>query len=140
YAATAVVPDRRELLLAVRDLADRLPFGLQRRLDLARRRLDDLTARRVVRVPLDRVREHERRLDGWADRLARAGKVRLDRCRERADGTAARLAAVSPLNVLARGYSVTQTEAGAVVRDAARLRPGDRLRTRLHRGRVVARV
>jgi exodeoxyribonuclease VII large subunit len=50
------------------------------------------------------------------------------------------LNAVSPLNILARGYSVTQAEDGSLIRDAAQVRPGDRIRTRLHRGRIVSRV
>jgi exonuclease VII large subunit len=42
--------------------------------------------------------------------------------------------------VLARGYSLTLTEAGQVIRDAVQTFPGDRVRTHLHRGRIVARV
>jgi exodeoxyribonuclease VII large subunit len=140
HAATAVVPDRLEMLAAVRDWHARLTGGLTRRLELARRRLAELAARRVLRLPLDRVRERERRLDEIAGRLHRAGRRRIDRGREKTDAVAARLHGVSPLNVLARGYSVTQNESGGVIRDAAQARPGDRIRTRLHRGRLVSRV
>ncbi len=140
HAATDVVPDRQEILLGLRDLQARLDGGLARRLDAARQRLADLAARPAFRRPLERVREAERRLDDWSERLHRAGRTRLERSRERFEAAAARLEAVSPLNVLARGYSLTQTEAGAVVRDAMQVRPGDRVRTRLHRGRIVAKV
>jgi exodeoxyribonuclease VII large subunit len=140
HAAAAVVPDRRELLAGVRDLEARLHAGVARRLEAARQRVADLTGRRALRLPLDRVRDGERRLDDLAGRLHRAARQRLDRGRQHVEATAARLAGVSPLNVLARGYSLTQTDAGAVVRDAAQVRPGDRVRTRLHRGRIVARV
>jgi exodeoxyribonuclease VII large subunit len=140
YAATAVVPDRQELLAGLHDLEARLHDGMTRRLDLARRRLDDLAGRRAFRLPMERVRDEERRLDDWAERLQRAGRQRFQRSRERLDATAARLESVSPLGVLARGYSLTQTEAGDVLRDAAAVRPGDRVRTRLHRGRIVAKV
>jgi exodeoxyribonuclease VII large subunit len=93
-----------------------------------------------MRLPLERIRDRERRLDEIAARLHRAGRRRIAGCREKADAVAARLAGVSPLNVLARGYSVTQNDTGAVIRDAANVRPGDRVRTRLHRGRIVSRV
>jgi exodeoxyribonuclease VII large subunit len=140
HAAMAVVPDRQEALAGLRDLEVRLHGGLGRRLELLRRQLDDLTSRRAFRLPLERVREQERRLDDWADRLHRAGRQRLERGRERLTAAAGRLEAVSPLNVLARGYSLTQTESGAVLRDAAHVRPGERVRTRLHRGGLLARV
>ena len=54
---------------------------------------------------------------------------------------AARLEALSPLNVLARGYSLTRTDARpALVRSADQVQPGDRLITTVHRGQIVSRV
>lgn len=140
HAAQACVPDRRELLAAVHDVERRLHESLPRRFQLARRRLDDLAGRRAFRLPLERIHDRERRLDEFAERLRKALPRRLERCRERLTRTAAHLEAVSPLSVLGRGFSLTMTEDGEIVRDAAQVRPGDRLRTRLHRGRVVARV
>src|SRR5205823_2615842 len=79
HAATAVVPDRRELLAGLRGLEARLHDGARRTVERAGRRLDDLAARRALRLPLDRVRDWERRLDDWAERLRRAGQGRLRR-------------------------------------------------------------
>jgi exodeoxyribonuclease VII large subunit len=140
HAATDVCPDRQDLLVELRDWQKRLAGGLVRKLEIARRRLTDLANRRVIRLPLDRVRERERRLDELTKRLERSGRRRIQQGREKADAIGARLHAISPLNVLARGYSVTQTEVGALVRDASEVRPGDRIKTRLHRGRLVSRV
>jgi exodeoxyribonuclease VII large subunit len=140
HAAMACVPDRAELLEAVRKQEGRLHDALPRRLILARQRLDSLAERRAFRLPLDRIRDQERRLDDWSERLRRGIRQRLDHCQEKAAAAAGRLESVSPLNVLSRGYSLTQAEDGSVIRDAARVRPGDRVVTRLHRGRIVARV
>jgi exodeoxyribonuclease VII large subunit len=64
----------------------------------------------------------------------------LDR-RHRLAQLAGRLEALSPLAVLARGYSLTLAEDRAtVLRDAAGVRPGDRIVTRLARGVLVSRV
>jgi exodeoxyribonuclease VII large subunit len=52
----------------------------------------------------------------------------------------AKLNALSPLGVLTRGYSITQTEEGTVVRDAATAKPGDKLQIRLERGKLNAEV
>ena len=49
--------------------------------------------------------------------------------------------ALSPLAVLARGYSLTQRLAdGRVIRDAAEFTPGDRIATRFTRGQAISRV
>jgi exodeoxyribonuclease VII large subunit len=42
--------------------------------------------------------------------------------------------------VLNRGYSITYSANGAVLRDASRVTPGERLRTRLARGEVESDV
>lgn len=50
------------------------------------------------------------------------------------------LRALSPLGVLERGYSLTQTEDGKVIRDAGDIKKGDLLKTRLAKGTVLSEV
>ena len=52
----------------------------------------------------------------------------------------AKLDALSPLGVLTRGYSITQTADGRVLRDASTAKPGDKLKIRLERGKLNAEV
>lgn len=52
----------------------------------------------------------------------------------------AKLHTLSPLAVLTRGYSITETEKGRVLRDAANVTEGDRLKIRLNQGTVRAEV
>ena len=52
----------------------------------------------------------------------------------------ATLDALSPLGVLTRGYSITQTAEGRVLRDAGNAKPGDKLKIRLERGKLDAEV
>ncbi|CAN5494348.1 exodeoxyribonuclease VII large subunit [soil metagenome] len=52
----------------------------------------------------------------------------------------AQLDALSPLGVLTRGYSIAQLEDGTILRDAATVKPGDKLKIRLERGRLNAEV
>jgi len=63
--------------------------------------------------------------------------VRRQQLAHRLDQAVGRLRLLSPENVLARGYSITMdAETGCVLRDASSIRPGQRLRTQLHRGKV----
>jgi exodeoxyribonuclease VII large subunit len=52
-----------------------------------------------------------------------------------------KLSNLSPLNILARGYSITfRMPQETIVKDASLLKPGESLRTRVHRGEVVSRI
>jgi exodeoxyribonuclease VII large subunit len=52
----------------------------------------------------------------------------------------ASLDALSPLAVLSRGFSITKTKSGEILRDAENVKPNERVRIRLERGRIEARV
>lgn len=140
-AAQRIVPDRLELLDGLRELEAQLYAAVTRRLEQGRRWLNDAARRPALRRPLERVRNLERLLDDYAERLDRAARGRLGQCRERLDAHAARLETLSPLNVLARGYSLTLSETdGAVIRSAEQVRPGDRLVTTVQHGQIMSRV
>lgn len=52
----------------------------------------------------------------------------------------AKLNALSPLAVLTRGYSITESEDGRILRDAGGVKTGDKLKIRLERGKLNAEV
>jgi exodeoxyribonuclease VII large subunit len=139
-AATLIVPDRQEILAGLQALHTRCRDLTSTRLAFARRCLDELGNSRVLRFPLERIRQHEQRLDEWADRLGRIQRQRLERSRERVQSYAARLETLSPLNVLGRGYSLTRKENQEIVRSADQVRTGDRVVTLIHNGRITSRV
>jgi exodeoxyribonuclease VII large subunit len=139
-AVVALTPQRQELLAGLLDFRSRLREAVEHRLALAKRTLDQLAARPALRQPLRRVRDLEQRLDDTAGRLLRAAKVRLVLASEKLAALAAQLETLSPLNVLARGYSLTRTADGRLVRSAAEVQPGDELVTRVASGEIVSRV
>jgi exodeoxyribonuclease VII large subunit len=105
----------------------------RRRLDLASARVRAQDLRRVFGVM-------QRDLHAQEHALAANMRSRLVRFRSRIDGAAGRLNALSPLNILERGYSLVFDEEGKLVKDAAQVQPGERIRARLHRGEIRARV
>ncbi len=55
------------------------------------------------------------------------------------EGIAGKLDSLSPLAILGRGYSICyRLPDQTIVKDAAALAPGDRLRVRLHQGAALA--
>ncbi len=140
-AANKVVPDRLEIQAWLEETEQRLRTLLHQQLEQAQQRIGDLARRRCFRLPVERIQDLERRLDERADRLARSVRQRLGEWQRQLEAQAAQLETLSPLNVLARGYSLTRTELGQnVVRAADQVRPGDRLVTLLAKGRVISRV
>jgi len=140
-AAELVVPARDELLAVLRQHQRRLILGLERRVALARRKLETLASRREFRKPLENVHNLARRLDELELCLNRGMANQLQQGRRQLEQTTARLEALSPLGVLGRGYSLTQRTAdGSLVRDAAKLEVGDAITTRFAQGAAISRV
>jgi exodeoxyribonuclease VII large subunit len=94
----------------------------------------------VLRRPFELIQDHSQQLDELSDRARRAIWRHLEHSRRHTASLATHLESLSPLGVLARGYSVTMRESGEVVRDASSLNLGEILRSRLERGEVLSRV
>ena len=140
-AAELLAPDASELLAALAQARRRLAGALRARLADGQARLKAIEASSVFRRPMQLVEDRARALDDLEQRAARAARQRVDRTRQRVEKLSARLDALSPLAVLARGYSVTQRLSdGAVVRNSADLAPGDLITTRFAHGRAISRV
>ncbi len=135
-AGELVVPIKSELTSKLNDIQYRLTASLVSLAAQARQGLNALASRRVFRHPQDLVQLLSRRVDELEIRLFRAGDRCLERSQHQAANLADRLDAVSPLNVLARGYSVTQTESGQPITDAQTVQPGQRIVTRLAQGHI----
>jgi exodeoxyribonuclease VII large subunit len=115
-AGALVVPDVRELALA---------------LEATRRRL-----RLALRSQVERDRS---RLARQGDRLRGAPRLILERRRAALDRSGARLQTLSPLATLGRGYAIVRAGGGAL-RSAADVASGDTLDIQLAAGSLGARV
>jgi exodeoxyribonuclease VII large subunit len=125
---------------AIARLRKQLATGLARKIDTTRQHLDALAARRVMREPKQRLRDREQGLDGLGQRLHVAVRRLVGRRGEGVRAAAARLNALSPLNVLARGYSLTERRDRRLLRDVADVAVDEVIVTRLHRGQLTSRV
>lgn len=144
-AAELVVPIQAEYFEALDEVRSRLINSLKQRAVRARMQLDGLASRRVFTNPTQRIRQLEERIDEFSDRLNRAVRNRVEQSGNRVARLADALNSLSPLGVLARGYSMTfqldeAGNRGSLVTDAKAAKPGDRLLSYLDTGRVVSRV
>jgi exodeoxyribonuclease VII large subunit len=140
-AAERIVPAIDEVLAGLKSQHKRLAAALRGRVTDARSRLDGFAARRVLRKPFDRLLDLSRQLDGWDSRASRSMWNRLLRAQQQAAALAGRVDSLSPLGVLARGYSLTTRAADDhLIEDAATLAPGDQIKTRFAHGTAISRI
>ena len=138
-AAQMVVPHIDEIREYLDVVALRTRQALLRIATRLRQRVMDLASRACLRLPLEMVRVRENRLDDLEGRIHRAAKQHLSQLRERMLAQAGRLGALSPLNVLARGYSLTRREKDlAVIRLGSEVVTGSRLLTDVQHARIVS--
>ena len=125
-----------------RGLVDRA-HRIARRTNTAVERADERLSTRVHRVRTAATRplaEGERRLRGAANRVAARIPQALAAEERHLTGVEARVRALDPVNVLARGWSITRTVDGRLVRSPTDVVPGDVVTTELGGGSVRSRV
>ncbi|MEZ5356381.1 MAG: exodeoxyribonuclease VII large subunit [Bryobacteraceae bacterium] len=112
----------------------------QARMAMAERRWRELTERLGKTDPRVRSAELRRRIEERGTRAERLTMERIARLRLRLERNQASLAALSPVRILERGYSIVLTGEGRVLRDVRETAVGKKLRIRLSRGELEARV
>ena len=138
-AAELVTPDQAEVRGALADRRRRMGRALSGETQSLRLRLEKVAGARCFRQPFERIREASRRVDELAVDLARATDARLRESRAQVAALGGRLEALSPVKVLARGYSVTW-KGDELVRRADDVTPGDRIRTVIGDGEISSTV
>lgn len=125
---------------ALMQLQRRLGDALQQHLRQATRRQQHLGQRLNAFRPELRIERASQQLQQWQYRLRQAMQQQLGANKQRFGQLAARLEGVSPLATLARGFSVTSTAHGQLVKKTRQLHQGDTLKTRLDDGWVESEV
>jgi exodeoxyribonuclease VII large subunit len=124
----------------VDELSNRLDRAVYRRHRLQADRLR-LLVERLRRQDISlRLAAIHRRLERTNARLDRAAADTISQRRTRLSAATARLQALSPLNVLARGYALIYNPDGNLLRSAAETSPGTTIHARLAEGSLTAQV
>lgn len=122
------------------DLLYRLERTERQMLEQHRRRWE-VAAAAVRHYDLRRVLAGIRKeLDAGVSALAAATRAALAARRSRLERLSAGLEALSPVAILERGYALVFDSSGKLLKDAARVSPGDEISARLARGRITATV
>jgi exodeoxyribonuclease VII large subunit len=137
-AGEFVVPAAADIRESLRQTVDRIRSVLQGRLERFRLKLAAIQARSVMQRPENLVNQRRQDCDQLGERALRSLQLTVERRRQKLASLAASLQALSPLQVLARGYSLTLTADGHVLQSADQVKPGDRIVTRLNSGSITS--
>ena len=138
--AEIAVPEQADVRALLLSLENRLGQAERKRLDVLASRLNELSARPVLQSPTGFLQNRRLDVDRLSDRLNAAEKHLLLAKRQEYVRLVSSLEAMSPLRVLARGFSVTTDASGAILRDAKAVAPGDSVHIRLEHGALDCRV
>jgi len=133
-AAVLATPDVADLSASLRHLTRRLWETIAGKLTTDRSRLTTMERRLARRSPGIRLRTDRQQLDTLNQRTVRIMGSRLQARHLGLNALRARLEALNPQAVLARGYTILTTPAGHIVRSPSDVVPGQHLSARLATG------
>ncbi len=138
-AAEMAVPEKAAISDRIAELIDAMAQDLRDAVDSLGRRLQYAASHPFLSDPRRLWEQRVQRVDDLAMRLPEALRRRLENLGLRLGAAAGRLDAISPLNVLARGYAIA-TSKGKVLTKAKQVKKGDAVTVRLSEGQIDCEV
>ena len=129
-AAEIAVPSQLEILAKIGMLEQQMKKSLTSAVQNKRLMLDSLR----LRDPREKIADYYVSIDNMSKQLQNAFKIKLISEREKLGKLCAKLDALSPLQVMARGYAIATDEDGCIVKSAAQLESGDEFDLRFSDG------
>ena len=139
-AAELAVPDQMQLRAEIHTLLSRMQRTVTNNLREQRLRLEQSTQKSVLKNPNLYFDTKRMQLISVSTQFDALEKAILHRARIRLQENAAKLQALSPLSVLARGYSVTILADGTVVHSANQLSENTEITVQLADGKAACTV
>ncbi len=139
-AAELAVPDKNDISLKLLNYNSILKSLLENRYNLQKSKVDILTSNVFLKKPIESIIERRiEQVDILCEKLISAYKSVLDKNKSKLQQKIASLDALSPLKVLARGFSVAQID-GKVVNSVACAEIGDEISLRVTDGELLCTV
>lgn len=126
--------------LRVQDLTKRLTRHGQTLLQFRQSRLDACNAKFKAHNPGLLINQHKQTTAFLNARLHRVALNLLNNKKSQLSNVARTLNAISPLQTLERGYSITLNKKGTAILSIEQIKPQETIETRLHDGRIISRV
>ena len=139
-AAEIAVPDTAELLHRVSRTEERLSLAVFRNIEANRAHLKRLASARSMTSPMNVIDDKRMALAMEEQRLASRMEALIAKKRAGFIRDTAKLDALNPLAVIARGYSAIFDENGALIKSVSQTKEGDALSFMVTDGKIRAEV
>ncbi len=138
--AELAVPDQMELRQQLALKQSLLTAHITKRLKQEKQHLSVIARSRVLTDPVNYINDRRLRIDYLQQKLQGAGERTVAGRRQRFIFLTAKLDAMSPFKVLARGYSLVKDSSGKLITDSKDLSTGEDLTISFREGSVTATV
>ena len=138
-AAELVVPDINEIYNFLNKRSDALKNALLSKYNLNKAKYQSICEKPIFAKPEKLIQQREEQLDYLTEKLVIVFAATLKNQQSRLSNAASKLDALSPLKVLARGYSIAEIDNKPItsINDAEK---GDKLTLKLNDGKLVCTV
>ena len=138
--AELAVPDREALQETLDSMSSAMATILMRQIKAARQHLQVLSQSPSLKSPTAYLEQKGKNLEILKNRMLAAENQNIQRNKQHYIACVSKLDAMSPLKVLTRGYSMTQTEDGQVLKSVRQVQLGEKIQVSLSDGRLTATV
>ena len=139
-AAELVVPDRVDLISRLVRVTHSLHDGLLHRIQRYEHRLDSILHSYALKKPVLMIDQSMQRLDQIQDSSIRSSRDRLTYLNNKLEGLSQQIAALNPLSILNRGYSILSSKEGRIIRSVDQVKLKDKIQIRLADGEIDSTV
>lgn len=139
-AAELAVPDKNELMQHLSSSAARITTALGALVTSKKAMLETLSAKKCFTSPHYMTERLNEQLADLDRRISRCAQQKIEADKQRIGAVSARLAALNPMNVLARGYSAVFDSDGKVISSTKQLKTDDELTLVMADGKINAKV
>ena len=138
-AAELAVCNMDDVLYTIDLYQNRYKTALKKKVQLMKLRYEKCMAQRVFKEPLQRINERAILLDTLVKSLTNSTRLKINDCRKEFVEVATKIDSLSPMKIMARGYSIVEKD-GKIVKKVNDVQKDDELSIRLSDGQITTKV
>ena len=139
-AVELITPDVRDILQELHGARQQTIVGLERTLERIRLPLQRFALHPVMKSPFASFQMQKEKIKSFSLRVQQAMQWQIQSWKLETKSLKEKLQALSPSRILDRGYSLTMTEDGRVMKSIHDIQPGMKVMTQLKDGMMTAEV